>query len=214
VAYFLRSAGENANGTPRYTLYRRQRLAVVDNVALNWTNQIQVAGNLDTYAELSCNANGNNIYFNSQMDLTVPERRFGMTTAANSGGTLVSASGSYPIFGDNAPPGQNANLQGADILLTDVISFEVKVLASGGGDFVDVYGLGNSNNPNFKASGPMVFDTWSSVKDSLADYSGWATPNQPTSLPIQASIKAIKITIRIWDLKSQTSRQITMVQDL
>jgi type II secretory pathway pseudopilin PulG len=233
VAYFLRPTGDNANGTPRYTLYRRQRLAVVDNVALNWTSQIPAA-QLTNYSEVSCNVNGNNLYFNSPTDLTVPDRRFGMSVpplGTSLGGlnapivdlnnNPVTGTGIYPIFGDTSPVGQNPALQGADILVTDVISFEVKVLTATGTDFVDVYGLGNSNNPAFKATGPMVFDTWSSVKDSFSDYSTWATPNAGASIPLFQDatgkpliIKALKITIRVWDLKTQTSRQITMVQDM
>jgi hypothetical protein len=34
------------------------------------------------------------------------------------------------------------------------------------------------------------------------------------SVPIRVHIKAVQIKIRIWDQKSQQSRQITLVQDL
>jgi hypothetical protein len=40
-------------------------------------------------------------------------------------------------------------------------------------------------------------------------------PNlQPWSVPIRVRVKAVQIKIRIWDVKSQQSRQITLVQDL
>src|SRR5262249_46542448 len=94
----------------------------------------------------------NFIYFNNPSDLTVPPRRYGMVQK-NPGIALdytqmvgapmraslpnPTADLSYPIFGDDvrAMPagvspllGQDLSLQGADLLLTDVLSFEVRVL--------------------------------------------------------------------------------------
>jgi type II secretory pathway pseudopilin PulG len=83
-----------------------------------------------------------------------------------------------------------------------------------------------------------VFDTWSSRRDSaygpgtptsppnppntdIADYTRWNQINQPETIPIYAlggqqpiRIRAIQITLRIWDGKSKQSRQVSIVQDM
>ncbi len=66
----------------------------------------------------------------------------------------------------------------------------------------------------------MVFDTWSSVKDSLQDYSQWNVNGTATSMPLwlgslippAPNILAIQISIRIWDSKTNQTRQVTIVQ--
>src|SRR5207249_4237376 len=97
-----------------------------------------------------------------------------------------------------------------------VISFDVQVLVAGGTDFVDLSTF-TSNNSAFPGT-PAVFDTWSQAQDWLYDYSNWnPNPNAKpaaTWLPLQLRIQAIQITIRVWDLKSQLARQITIVQDM
>jgi type II secretory pathway pseudopilin PulG len=86
-----------------------------------------------------------------------------------------------------------------------------------------------------------VFDTWSSVLDGIHDYSKWnivapatpgttipfwtltpliyqypgTLPSQTITTPVTGSgpiIKAIQITIRIWDFKTNQTRQVTIVQ--
>ncbi|MHB8736894.1 MAG: hypothetical protein ACYC6M_16445, partial [Terriglobales bacterium] len=183
----------------------------------------------NNFLEISCWPNppgspNGQLYFNNSIDLTVPQRRFG-----NGGGppfpTLTTASG--------AP----ANIAGADILLTDVISFDVRLLVPGVPPSVDPfvtlfqalfatpytsggYLYGNpACNPK---TGPMFFDTWSSVNDALTGFPGYANWNQPgqaTSIPLWNTatqsgpiIKAIQISIRIWDAKTNQTRQVTVVQ--
>jgi type II secretory pathway pseudopilin PulG len=85
----------------------------------------------------------------------------------------------------------------------------------------------------------MVFDTWSSINDGLNDYSQWnglgtatggpipywtTTPliynypvgsTQTLATPITGSgpiIRAVQVTIRIWDFKTNQTRQVTIVQ--
>jgi hypothetical protein len=83
--------------------------------------------------------------------------------------------------------------------------------------------------------GARVFDTWSRVNttpfafqsppDSDAQEpwnSGYMTdvspkpqlPRQATTIPLRMRIRALQIRIRIWDAKSQQTRQITIVQDM
>jgi type II secretory pathway pseudopilin PulG len=149
---------------------------------------------------------------------------------------------------------------GADIQLNDVISFDVRVLpllpsgtaASSPDPFVTLFQapfttLFANGNPAFyntttNLTGPAVFDTWSSVNDTLSNYSQWNVPvttaTTPTAcIPMWNSgpltytypvgnalgqsvtvtgsgpiIMAIQISIRIWDFKTNQSRQVTIVQ--
>jgi prepilin-type N-terminal cleavage/methylation domain-containing protein len=206
VVYFLNDSGDQTpGGVHRYTLYRRQRAVVPDNYAINWSSPVTVNNDSDVlaYAEVSCQrknpgaAYPDQLYFNSPNDLTVPQRRYGGLTSTYS-----------PLMDQNNVP------VGSDVLLTDVISFSVRVLLAGANDFADLSMVANANSP-FPA-GAQVFDTWSSLKDDTYDYSGWNTGGNATSLPNSQTtqIKALQIIIRVWDVKTQLTRQITLVQDM
>lgn len=217
VAWFLKPNGAfvNAN-TPLYAVYRRQRLAVQDNYYLNWNAPGPVSLTPPGgYEEISWWPNGTNYYFNMPTDLTVPERRFGMNNTANSGGIPTETDGSYPIF--------TAGNVSSDVMLTDVISMDVRVLVAGQTEFYDLATLPGAtfNNSAFNtvtingtATAVKVFDTWSSASDGIADYSGWATAGTATSAPLQVQILAIKVTFRIWDFKTEQARQVSIIQDL
>jgi prepilin-type N-terminal cleavage/methylation domain-containing protein len=245
VAYFLRrQAQDTANGTPLFTLYRRQWVAVPVSGRPNPAN--------------------NTLYFNSMADLTVPPRRYGMQlpttypvpatapqlagipTNQDANAIISPGTYTYPILAEDAPsptfqdpaPGSQAlpnSFPGGDALLTDVLSFDVRLLVQGGQQFEDLFQLTNpgragghftNNNPQFNATtGPLVFDTWSGTPsaDGTYNYSSWATPGTPSSIPIYQDsntppnnirVLAVQITLRIWDLKTQQSRQVTLVQEL
>ncbi|HZU36164.1 MAG TPA: hypothetical protein VFA18_09655, partial [Gemmataceae bacterium] len=120
---------------------------------------------------------------------------------------------------------------GDDLLLQDVISFEVKALydvppttsnpTGLGSDFqlLPVCGstAGLGSNSVYAAAGARVFDTWSSSgSDSVyPGYSGWgsSTPSAYT-IPLKIHVRALQIVIRVWDKKTQQARQITLVQDM
>jgi type II secretory pathway pseudopilin PulG len=199
VAYFLVATGVNANGTNLYALYRRQRLAVMDNILMNWGNFIVAApGNgkaqLTNYSQISCEqhpANNNvkpklpkRLYFNNPTDLTIPERRL-----AN-----------YVPVTD-----ANGNATGADLLLTSVVSFDVQILTP---SLVGAVPPVPATTPIDVPGG--LFDTWSRVKDDQYDYSSATTKPVPAPLVINA----LKITIRVWDQKTEQSRQVTIYQDM
>jgi type II secretory pathway pseudopilin PulG len=136
-------------------------------------------------------------------------------TAPSTWATPAALSG--PTFYGNPPSWQgNANLQGADLLLSDVISGEVKVLVPNATDFADITPTA-MRNPIFQSGNVGVFDTWSSMNDGVFDYSNststTATPSAIT-VPLATSIQALKITIRIWDAKTLQARQITIIQDM
>ncbi|MEI4861305.1 hypothetical protein Q8G41_27330, partial [Klebsiella pneumoniae] len=72
-----------------------------------------------------------NITFNSVDDLSMPARRFWMYPFSPSG-TYYSGTG-YPTMGQS-----NGNFQAADLLMTDVVSFDVRVLLAGDTEFRDL----------------------------------------------------------------------------
>ncbi len=119
-----------------------------------------------------------------------------------------------PYFA-NPPPWQDSgSLQGADLMLGSVISFQVQVLTQGATDFSD---LGSGNNSVFQKAGIGVFDTWSSQSDGTYDYSNSMSTTLQASgvtVPLQLNILALKITIRVWDEKTLQARQITIIQDM
>lgn len=118
---------------------------------------------------------------------------------------------------------------GKDLLLSDVISMDVSVLPAGFTQFVTLFDpalytnpeVGNNPvffhpNPAFgiRRFRPAVFDTWSSVQDAEYNYSNWRTATDATRVPMPIRLLAIKITLRVWDSKTQQARQVTLVQDL
>jgi type II secretory pathway pseudopilin PulG len=217
VVYFLYPTGASANGTPLYALYRRQRLLVPDNFDVNWGNRIVYTvpvpppqifdPNWGTdYSQVSCalnpnpKANPQRVYFNSPTDLTIRERRFAQGNPA----------GYLPLG------------TGDDLLLLNVVSFDVRVLPAGSATngFQD---LSFSPHPIPPLKQPTaLFDTWSSVKDDVYDYSDWQTTrshfppyqlsNTATNNP--GTLKALQIILRVWDPKTEQTRQTTIVQDL
>jgi hypothetical protein len=150
----------------------------------------------------------------------------GNGTAAPGTGTWLAM---YTTLATDIPTtaANYTQLVGSDLILSDMVSFDVRLLPAGGTDFVDVFALastfgasGASSNPFFSATtGPMVFDTWSSVTDDFYDYSGWATGGTATSMPIcnngvGPTIKAIQVILRVWDAKTEQTRQVTLVVPL
>jgi prepilin-type N-terminal cleavage/methylation domain-containing protein len=308
VVYFLRPAldsngiQENANGTPLYTLYRRQLLLVNDNNLVQqynattntWSPHQELYSKQSQYPEISCYQGypqlsptqplyaPNLLYFNSPFDVTVPQRRFGMAMRQVGANYLVypqtgaGTLGQYPTLAEQTA---DLNMQNADVLVTDVVSFDIRVMLSTAytdptstllvyngktlpvDPFVDLFHqtIQTFNNGNGlypapvplppgqgyqQPSGPQVFDTWSRVRDPLTDtlaaqppvnpfakyydYSSWGQNGNPTVNPNQTSqvsiplwngttntgpiLKAIQVQIRVWDNKTQQTRQVTLVQ--
>src|SRR5207249_4993241 len=127
--------------------------------------------------------------------------------AVGDGGIPLNATPPYyPIIADkdSGTNGGDSAKAGSDILLTDVLSFQVMVLLPGGTKFVDLFdaSMPAAQNSKFNtATQPRVFDTWSDKSDGTYDYSGWQTAGTATSLPLNTPISALQITLRIWDVK-------------
>lgn len=146
--------------------------------------------------------------------------------------TLLPASPNYPTL--TQQPGTPTPLYGTDIQLNDVISFDVRVyvpgFSNGADPFVTLFSVApkftNPGNTAFynttlnpsNPSAPAVFDTWSSVDDGIGNnyQTSWKTGGL-TCIPMWngitgPTIKAIQVTIRIWDFKTNQTRQVTIVQ--
>jgi len=241
---------------PLYTLYRRQRLLVPDN---NLVTLATVGGNgvpiglIGNFQEMSCWAGATNIYFNSPVDITVPQRRFGYNPAGN-----AFPPNAFTPIPAGIPPAVNP-LFGSDIQLNDVVSFDIRLLpmlpvgavvsATQAIDpfvtlfeppFSTIFNIAPYTYLAPPGTAGMVFDTWSSLTDGINDYSQWNSAGTPTgpripfwtttpltyqypgtglgqtiTTPTTGSgpiIKAIQVTIRIWDYKTNQTRQVTIVQ--
>ena len=192
VGYFLVATGRQAGSTagnqmPLYSLRRRTRAIVSDTTfsgpsgSLNTTSRIPATSATTNdmfnarYAEMSCVPDSTgNLYFNSPADLA--------TQATNRMYSMQS--GSLPtVLGTTQ--GQLA-WAGDDLVITDVISFNVRVLYTPSATVTDFANLG--------ASGTAV----SYVADATT----------------QTQVRALEITIRVWDVKTNLARQITIVQDM
>jgi hypothetical protein len=230
VAYFLeqQKRPDNSNdatpgGTPLYSLYRRVRLAVPDQPGYS---PIDFESEKLNYKEVSISRDGNNIHFNSPGDLTAPERRYG-----GQGSTYRSGQNAGEPYFDNKPY----------LLMNDVVSFDIRLMVRYWDgfrfvftDFISLYDppfgtvFPMNNSTYSSADGPRIFDTWCSDKD--AGYKDWRPGPSPSpkAIPIFQrkntgpddpekdiiNIRAIQVTLRVWDVKTQQSRQVTIVQDL
>jgi prepilin-type N-terminal cleavage/methylation domain-containing protein len=263
VTYYLRRApgAPVAGSTPLYALFRRQCLILQDNGPAG-TGEYNTANSStppypigfsacpvpfhdSAYYEMSCKQDQTNpakLYFNRMSDVVNPSERFGMqmdptgANAAYAAGVPIFTAGDptpdYPILADEVGPTSIST--GDDVLLTDVISFDVKALyttlrpdgknpdGSAGTETVDLRDIYRdipqvSGTQNPALSAYRVFDTWSknaTGAQNKFDYSGWATAGSSASLPNAIHIFGLQITIRIWDAKTQRTRQISIAQQM
>jgi hypothetical protein len=203
VVYFLSPTN---TATPLYSLCRQQRLILDHNITANAAGitTADLSQNTQTFGLRA--ASGFSVsdmttlpHFNNPADLTTPAKRLG------GGGITYTPS-----------------VDGSDILLTDVVSFEVKVIVPSSTSTIPsvstsdpsvtgpckILGLNDIQLPGNPPPGLRIFDTW--------DY-GALPPSQPiipSSAPMQISIMGLEITIRVYDFKTQQTRQITIVKNL
>ncbi len=262
IAYFAVANGTSTFGAgvagslPLYTLYRRVRLLPsipIPKMSIQNPPYDDVSGS-DNY-----NAN-----YNTMETIGSPLNRMDAATNTPVLGLLPYsyASGQYrpntifelsqiPIANKN-PYGVNnpALTPGSDILITNILSFEVKPLWSGSVNtpsypaidtdqpftpintpIVSLNQLTNLNTTLQAATASglgVVFDTWS---ENLLINNGvlvdWDNPTNPSSgigtgafvpgtyqVPQRIRVMGIQIKIRVWDIKTQSTRQITIVQEI
>jgi prepilin-type N-terminal cleavage/methylation domain-containing protein len=131
------------------------------------------------FAEMSCLPDKtNNLWFNSPGDLcyTQANRMYNLPTFGTPIGIPPagpSSAGQFDWYGD-------------DLVVTDLVSFNVRVLKTGGSDFTDLGLNGTAGN-------------------YTADNANWSATN---------AVTALEITLRIWDPKTSLARQVTIIQDM
>jgi hypothetical protein len=244
VAYFLQPTGERVGlatdsdgqiGMRVHTLFRRRRL-LVDARAPNELPPIADTAQ-DLATEVSFHRVGTTatVVPNYPSDVTIPTNRFGMNITPPAG-----VSTNVHTFPTLASGPMGTTMGGDDVLMENVISFEIRAnwdvpndprlvnfttnlpnpFATPNTDYpfddlprvapVSNTGLTNHTDATVKAA--RVFDTWS-TQGSFAV--GW---NAPTSneytLPLRIRIKALQIRLRVWDSRTQQTRQITIIQDM
>jgi type II secretory pathway pseudopilin PulG len=232
VGYFLVPTGDDANGTTLFALVRRVRVLVspddttqtdpTNPNSLNWSAATAAnPGNripstlYPLYSDVSCEidpANPSFLYFNSPDNLSgattnvPPVRGFFPTVGAapSPTGALGNTISPQPL-GFIPPAGvvqeSVREVTGDDILLSDVISFTVRVLPQ----VALVAGGPTPFAPQFQPlNGGAIYDTnYPGVVGAVTTYG-----------PPPYRLRALEITIRIWDVKSQQSRQVTVIQDM
>jgi type II secretory pathway pseudopilin PulG len=224
VAYFLRQLNTTAGGvTPLYALYRRQRLMA--NLVPSGIQSPPLAGNppgnWQSYYDFSFPypvAPAIQTQLNDPSSITIPPNRI-LMDGVNAWGTPGTFWRIQDFVAANDPR------IGDDIMLTDVISFDIKVLEEGYdptqtpvlgtgqnysrvSQFIDLPPASASQNTNF--GNASVFDTWS----NQAPYTHTAGQVTPTNVPLPIRILAIQITLRVWDERTQQARQMTIIQNM
>ena len=257
VAYFLGPHTVNPDGytdgkagpaLPYYNLYRQQRLVLpsYNTAGVTLPTPADNAATRDTYSELSfhryerSSSGATILKFNSPSDLTVPWKRMGNRN--------------YNQLGNPAGPSlflefSNASARvNTDIIATNVISFDVKLLTDDRYDYETLftifgqaaYGANLAVN-NYSPS--AVFDTWTTDQGGPAYPFAAVPPNNlpiydlgtfqnskwapsanlanPSYIPVWnrakntgLNIKAVQISLRVWDQKSNTAKMFVIVQKL
>jgi len=247
VTYFVIQNGTNTGGIPLFNLYRRQNLLVTDNgTLLPPLPVVNPTANNGEYLQIGSwpYSTPQPYVINTQKTVTAPIRRFGVQNLA--GGSYSSP---IPRYEDQVSAVQRPNhpLTGADLLLTDVSNFAVKVLWEPSGatgamtppmpdanpdyPFDNLPPVSNLTNPSL--NGLRMFDTWSQLIDAPGgtpaadDYGsirptgepawnsgyGSGTPSAQT-IPLKVRVRGIQIEMRIWDVKSKQTRQVSIIQDM
>lgn len=238
VSYFVRPNNEFAGTTPLFNLYRQQNLLVTDLPDVvayaNGTSPrpVEIEASDPNFLEISAwrTATSGPVQVNGPKTATAPMRRIGANPA--------SPVGAFPATGVRTLTEQVGNntshpLAASDLLLTNVTNFEIKVIwepAPGGSAPQPVNPsppmqgnpdypfdrLPTGNNSAFPGPTEVVFDTWSkrSSTNALEDFTNWNVPGDQKFIPLRVRVRAIQIELRIWDVKSQQTRQITIIQDV
>jgi hypothetical protein len=160
IAYFTVANNRTANGTPLMDLYRQQKSVLPSNAEANGLALSDTmpappyqpnTSKMPYYENFSCKSIAGKIYFNSPSDLTMPNYR--MTSGLPN--TL------YP---------------NSDLLITDVISFDVRILPDSSlQDFSLVSSLLPSLTFRYNQipntfTFPCIFDTWTTGNDGSTQY--------------------------------------------
>jgi hypothetical protein len=210
VAYFLWPNGTNAAGTPLYALYRAEFKVVPDNRYINgqiYTLPAQPAIGMpsvpmpfplsaaslldprgpwvaDGYNEMSARGAGGIYYFHTPTDLA--SRNFGNAGLPNRAFTFFYDPTQWR--GNPVTPDFSTNPEqwSASLVATDVVSFDIQIYSP---QIAQATGI-----QDFSDLPGGLFDT------------AYGSPGY--------TVNAIKITLRVWDLKTRQTRQVSIIQDM
>lgn len=234
-----RAATTGGAGTPLYALYRSQFL-VFPNTNLTTVAPATPAPapnaptkggggalNIANFQSFSCNpwtlpANGN-VEFYNPTDLASSydpitryyKRAFNPYTSLIPPGAPGSATAAPTVLPARAAAAST-------LVLSNVLSFQIQVLPVGGTDFQDMVAISQAvmapPDPDPpKQPHPLAFDT-ANYGTPMPLPKPPYTPNIPaktiTPPVLNFSIQGLQITLRIWDPKSQSTRQVTFMQDM
>lgn len=185
VAYFLQPRPDiTAKGTPLFSLHRIVRVLVPENMRVN--NQVP-AGMEKSYQGFSYRVSGSYLNFNTPFDVTNPSNR--------SLQTFIMAKDPTD---DTAP--QFAGVE--SMLLTDVVSFTVQAIRR---PSIDPW----RGQPAFGIQ-PLN----SSFSDDFGSLDATTGIRTFDSSNAGDGIIAVQIIIRVWDFRTDQTRQITLIQDM
>ncbi len=192
VAYFLEpsaisTTGDGGTQLTLYTLRRRQRVVAPSSAIEPLNSGESLVSKALEYPEVSFNqmSPASQAVFNTPLTVAARANRMAISTIP------LAFPSSAPNFANQGHP--NA---GSDILLTNVVSMQVRVLTNQSGTvYLDVI-PGNGSYPH---------------RIDTAD--GPADPNYtaPTAKPV---LRAVQIKLRVYDTKNRITRQVTLTQDL
>ncbi len=223
---------------PLFTLCRRQRLLWPPEVPITVSAPVGPG-----YEEVSAPAYPapGPATVNRLQEVTIPPFRLAMGVNATPGPPATDSTYAglpAPLFAGTVYPSPFAPAGSPtgrvdDVLLTEVLSFDVRILLQGDTVFRDladanVQAFSNKNKAFPSITGPWVFDTWSAQNVGGYAYNApglltpqpWQVPDSFASIPLFKNgaqliqVRAIQITLRVWDSKTQLVRQSSMVQDL
>lgn len=240
IAYFLEGMGQNTAGAtplPMYRLIRRQRLAALNQTDLEtrWRGAPVDDPAASPVLSIRVQSDGSRA-LNTLSDLVNPSNRLG-GTSPNPGPPPFGPGYAVKGPGNDLDLAPSISRAGDDILLSNVISFEVQLhwdpaVPTGPPPHLTTVRGPDPFTPSAKSDSPFdtlplkgantntsvpeyVFDTWAALQswDAVDPNTGaYTTPaNVP---PYLIRVKAIQVRVRIWDPKLQNARQVTIVQDL
>lgn len=103
------------------------------------------------------------------------------------------------LFGAGPPAKLTGANLGNDVLLTNVVSFQVQVMTDNSSEYRDLYDIG--------VLGP--------TGDTEAWPRSWDTATQPALVGgIPYRVRGVRITVRVYDVRNAKTRQMTFQQDL
>ena len=236
VAWFLREATSQPVASTRvYNLHRRQ-LLVMGYVGLPEFSGNSLSGNLPNIAyDISLRSEGGRLHPNTLGDLTKRENRF-MHATTSPHPIIADAAGRLPLPATFA----TTEREWEDVILTNVISFDVRVFdpqarAQVAGDvtrypgdpgyspgtgafgaYIDLGGMQGgrlAQAPDSKARMPRpTYDTWSQHYEfTAAGRSGLNDPAEyATAPPYPVPLEGVEVRIRCYDPSAKQVRQVSI----